>query len=111
MAEESVTHRARRVIASRYEDRVPRITINEHDEELMSAIGREWTHNVHRELVPGSIGLNGPCRLQMVAIVAPELTLRATLCDLYANAAASLVGLAVAKQLPQGLATEMGGRV
>ena len=75
----------------------------------MSAIGREWTHNVHREHVPGSIGLDGPCRLQTVAIIAPELALWATLCDLYADAATSLVGVAVAKQLSQGLATEMGG--
>ena len=75
----------------------------------MSAIGREWTHNVHRERVPGSFGLDGPCRLQTVAIIAPELTLWATLCDIYADAATSLVGVAVAKQLPQGLATEMGG--
>ena len=75
----------------------------------MSAIGREWTHNIHLERVPGSIGLDGPCRLQTVAIVATELTLWATLCDLYADAATSLAGVAVAKQLPQGLATEMGG--
>ena len=75
----------------------------------MSAIGREWAHNVHRERVPGPLGLDGPCCLQTVTIITPELTLWATLCDLYANAAASLVGVAVAKQLPQGLATEMGG--
>ena len=71
----------------------------------MSAIGRERTHNVHRERVPGSTGLDGPGRLQTVTIIAPELTLWATLCDLYADAATSLVGAAVAKQLPQGLTT------
>ena len=75
----------------------------------MLVIGREWTHNVHRESVLGPLGLDGPCCLQMVTIIAPELTLWATLCDLYADAAASLVGVAVARQLPQGLATEMGG--
>ena len=62
----------------------------------MSAIGREWTHNVHQERVPGSTGLDGPGRPQTVAIVAPELTLWATLCDLYADAATSLVEVAVA---------------
>ena len=40
MSQESVAHRGRRVIASRYKDRVAGITIDEHDEELMSAIGR-----------------------------------------------------------------------
>ena len=57
----------------------------------MSAIGREGTHNVHRERVPGSAGLDGPGRPQTVTIVTPELTLWATLCDLYADAATSLV--------------------
>ena len=63
----------------------------------MSAIGREWTHNVHRERVPGSTGLDEPGRPQTVTIVAPELTLWATLCDLYADAANSLVEVAVAE--------------
>ena len=40
MSQESVTHRVRRVIASLYKDCVAGITIDEHDEELMSAIGR-----------------------------------------------------------------------
>ena len=54
----------------------------------MSAIGSEWTLNVDRERPPsGSLELDGPCRLQTVAIIAPELTLWATLCDLYADAA------------------------
>ena len=40
MAKESVAHRARCVIASRYQDRILRVAIDEHDEELMSATGR-----------------------------------------------------------------------
>ena len=40
MAKESVAHRARRVIASRHQDCIPGVAIGEHDEELMSAIGR-----------------------------------------------------------------------
>ena len=70
----------------------------------MSAIGREWTHNVHRERVPRPAGLYGPGCPQAVAVVALELTLWSALCDLYAETATSLVGIAVAKQLPQGLA-------
>ena len=40
MSKESIAHSARRVIASRYKDCISGITIDEHDEELMSAIGR-----------------------------------------------------------------------
>ena len=40
MAKEGVVHRARRVIASRHQDCIPGVAIDEHDEELMSAIGR-----------------------------------------------------------------------
>ena len=77
----------------------------------MSAIGREWTHNINRERVPGPLGLYGSRCLQTVPIIAPELTLWATLSNRYADAAASLVGVAVAKQLLQSLASEMCGRV
>ena len=77
----------------------------------MSAIGREWAHNVHRERVPWSLGLYGSCGLQSVTIIAPSLALRATLGHLYADTAASLVGVAVAKQLQQSLASEVCGCV
>ena len=40
MPQESVAHRVRRVIASRYKDCIAGIAIDEHDEELMSTIGR-----------------------------------------------------------------------
>ena len=63
----------------------------------MLAIGREWTHNVHRERVPQPAGLYGPGRPQAVTVVAPKLTLWVALCDLYADAATSLVEIAVAK--------------
>ena len=77
----------------------------------MSAIGREWAHNIHRERVPWSLGLYGSCGLQPVTIIAPSLALWATLGHLYADTAASLVGVAVAKQLPQSLASEVCGCV
>ena len=60
----------------------------------MSAISREWTHNVHRERVPRPAGLYGPGCPQAVTVVAPELTLWAALCDLYAETATSLVEIA-----------------
>ena len=77
----------------------------------MSAVGREWTHNVHREGIPGASGLNRTRGFLAMAIIAPSLALWATLSHLKADAAASLVGVAVAKQLPQGLASEMCGCV
>ena len=40
MAKESVAHRVRRVIASRHQDCIPGVANDEHNEELMSAIGR-----------------------------------------------------------------------
>ena len=77
----------------------------------MSAIGREWTHNVHRESIPRPLGLYGPRGFQAVAIIAPSLSLWATLGHLYADSAASFVRVAVAEQLPQSLASEMCGCV
>ena len=47
--------------------------------------------------MPGSTGLDGPGRPQAVTVVALELTLWAALCDLYADAATSLVEVAVDK--------------
>ena len=63
----------------------------------MSAVGREWTHSVHRENVPRSLGLYSPRGLLAVAIVTPSLALWATVGHLYADSAASSVGIAVAK--------------
>ena len=54
-------------------------TIDKHDDEFMSAIGREWTHNVHRESVPRSLGLDSPRGFLAVAIITPSLALWATL--------------------------------
>ena len=39
-----------------------------------------------------------------MAIIAPQLTLRATLGNLYAQAATGFIGVAIAEQLPQRLA-------
>ena len=63
----------------------------------MSAISREWAHNVHRESVPQSLGLYSPRGLLAVAIITPSLALRATLGHLYADSAASFVRVAAAK--------------
>ena len=63
----------------------------------MSAVGGEWTHNVHRESVPRSLGLYSPRGLLAVAIITPSLALWATLGHLYADSAASFVKIAVAK--------------
>ena len=111
MSQESIAHRVCRVIAGWYQDGVPGEAIDKHDDEFMSAIGREWAHNIHRERVPWSLGLYGSCGLQPVAIIAPFLALWATLGHLYADVAASLVGVAVAKQLPQSLASQVCGYV
>ena len=111
MAQESLAHRVRRVIAGQHRDRVPGEAIDEHDDEFMSAIGREWTHNVHRERIPRPLGLYGPRSFQAVAIIAPSLALWATLGHLYADSAASFVRVAVAEQLPQSLASEVCGCV
>ena len=56
-------------------------------------------------VVPWTV--NGSCGLQPVTIIAPFLTLWATLGHRYTDTAASLVGVAVAKQLPQSLASEV----
>ena len=63
----------------------------------MSAIGREWAHNVNRECVPRPFGLDGPCSFQAVAIIAPSLALWATLGHLCADTVASFVRVAVAE--------------
>ena len=47
----------------------------------------------------------------MVAIIAPHLTLGTTLRDLKAYAAAGLVVIPVAKELPQHLSAEVSGRM
>ena len=77
----------------------------------MSAVGGEWTHNVHREGIPGTFRLNGACGLLAVTVVTPSLALWATLSHLYTDATACLVGIAIAEKPPQGLAAEMRGGV
>ena len=74
-------------------------------------VGGEWTHNVHRESVPRALGLYSPSGLLAMAIITPSLALWATLGHLNADSAASFVGIAVAKQLPQSLTAEMCGCV
>ena len=100
MPKEGVTHRACRVIASRNKGRVPGVTIDKHDEKLMSVIGWYRAHNVHGERIPWTSGLYGACRLQMMPIIAPQLTLWADLGNLYAQVATGLIGVSVAEELP-----------
>ena len=52
----------------------------------------------------GPLDFYSPRGLLAVAIITPSLALWATLGHLYADSAASFVGIAVAKQLPQCLA-------
>ena len=47
MAEESLAHRVCGVVARGDEDGIPRIAVHKHDEELMSVVGRERSHNVN----------------------------------------------------------------
>ena len=77
----------------------------------MSAVGGEWTHDVHREGIPWTFRLNGACGLLAVTVVTPSLALWVTLGHLYTDTTACLVGIAIAKEPPQGLAAEMCGRV
>ena len=70
----------------------------------MSVIGGKRAHNVHRERIPWSSVLYGTCRLQTMSIIAPQLTLWATLGNLYAQTATSLIGVSIAEELPQRLA-------
>ena len=74
--------------------------------ELVSAVGREWSHNVHRESVPRASGLDTTRGLLAMArgYDIPLWQGGLSLSHLNADAAASLVGVAVTKQLPQGLA-------
>ena len=107
MPEEGVTHRVCGVIASRDKDSVPGIAIHKHDEELLSVVGGERPHNVYRERILWTLGLYGSCRLQPMAIIAPHLTLWATLSDLYAEAASGFVRIPVAEEFPQDLTAKM----
>ena len=100
MPKEGVTHCACRVIARRDKDRVLGVAITKHDAKLMSVIGGERAHNVHRERIPWTSGLYGTCRLQTMSIIAPQLTLWATLGNLYSQAATGLIGISVAEELP-----------
>ena len=47
MAEESLAHRVCGVVARGNKDGIPRIAVHKHDEELMSVVGGERSHNVH----------------------------------------------------------------
>ena len=47
MAEESLAHRVCGVFARGDEDDIPRIAVHKHDEELMSVVGGERSHNVN----------------------------------------------------------------
>ena len=79
MPEENFAHHVYGVVAGRYKDSVSGVAIHKHDEEFLSVVGGERSYNVHGERVPWTPGLYGPRRLLTVAIIAPHLTLWATL--------------------------------
>ena len=91
MAQQSIAHCVGCVIAGGHQDSEPRVAIHKHNDELMSAVGGEWTHNVHRESIPWTFGLNSACGLLAVTVVTPSLALWATLGHLYADSTACLV--------------------
>ena len=47
MPKESLTHRVCGVVARRDEDGIPRVAVHKHDEELLSVVGGERSHNVY----------------------------------------------------------------
>ena len=99
MAEEGLAHRVCGVVARGDEDGIPRVAVHKHDEKLLAVVGGERSHNVNREHVPWPLGLDGPCRLLTVAIIATHLTLGTALGNFEANAATGFEVIAVAEKL------------
>ena len=75
----------------------------------MAVIRRERSHNVNWQRIPGALSLYSASRFLAVAVVGAQLTLGTALSGLQADAAAGLVCIPVAKELPQSVATEVGG--
>ena len=63
-------------------------------------IWRKRSHNVNRQRIPGALRLDSASRLLAVAVVGAQLTLGTALSGLQADAAAGLVCVPVAKELP-----------
>ena len=106
MAHEGFTDCIGSMVAGRDEDSILGEAIHEDNQELVAVVWRKRSHNVNPERVPGAMGLDGTSRLLAVAIVGA--TLGTTLRDLQADAAAGLVGVPVAEELQQCVATKVG---
>ena len=111
MAQESLTDRVLGVVAGRNEDGIFGITIHEHDEEFLSVIRRQRSHNVNGQRIPGTLRLDGTSCLLAMSIVTAQLILETTLSCFEADVAIGFVRILIAEELPQRLPTEVGGGV
>ena len=66
----------------------------------MAVIRTKRSHNVNQQRIPGALRLDSASRLLAVAVVGAQLTLGTALSGLQADAAAGLVCVSVAKELP-----------
>ena len=88
------------VITERDEDGVFVETIYEDNQELVASIGRKRAYNIDGQCIPWSLGLDGACRLLVVAIIGAQLALGATLNGFQTDAAACFMGVPVPEKLP-----------
>ena len=100
MPHESFADRIGGVVAGGDEDGVLRTAVHEDNQELVAVIRRERSYNVNRQHIPGALRLYSASRLLAVAVVGAQLTLGTALSSLQADAAAGLVCIPVAKELP-----------
>ena len=100
MPHESFADRIGGVVAGGNEDDVLRITVHEDNQELVAVIRRKRSHNVNRQRILGALRLDSASHLLAVAVVGAQLTLGTALSGLQADAAAGLVCVPVAEELP-----------
>ena len=100
MPRESFADHIGGVVAGKDEDGVLGITVHKDNQELVAVIRSERSHNVNRQRIPGALRLDSASRLLVVAVVGAQLTLGTALSSLQADAAAGLVCVTVAKELP-----------
>ena len=105
MAHEGFADRIGGVIAGWDEDGVFGVAIHEYDQEFMAVVRRQRSHNVNGQRIPGTLRLDSAGRFLAMAVVGAQLTLGTTLSGFEADAAASLVGIPVAEELPQRMPT------
>ena len=100
MPHESFADHIGGVVAGGDADGVLRITVHEDNQELVAVIRRKWSHNVNRQRIPGALRLDSASHLLAVAVVGAQLTLGTALSGLQLDAAAGLVCVLVAIELP-----------